>query len=125
MALPEDDPPPGVPVWVVSYGDMMSLLLTFFIMLVSMAETKKDGKVRAALDALEQRFGPDVGKYGSPGTSMQESGSLEYASSTGMSSEMGTKRKGIETAGQVRTVRRSSDRRDERRPGSDRQRVDE
>ncbi len=55
MALPEDDPPPGVPEWVVTYGDMMSLLLTFFIMLVSMAEMKQDGKVRAALNALEQR----------------------------------------------------------------------
>lgn len=109
MALPEDDPPPGVPEWVVTYGDMMSLLLTFFIMLVSMAEMKQDGKVRAALDALEQRFGPDIGKFASPGASMQESSSNEFASSTGMSSEMGDKRKGVESAGQAgpsKTVKR-------------------
>ena len=34
----EEDAPPGVPEWVVTYGDMMSLLLTFFIMLVSLSE---------------------------------------------------------------------------------------
>jgi chemotaxis protein MotB len=109
MALPEDDPPPGVPEWVVTYGDMMSLLLTFFIMLVSMSEQKQDGKVRAALDALEQRFGPDHGKFGSPGTSFQESSSYEYAASTGMSSEGGTGRHGIDSkgmAGPSKTVKR-------------------
>lgn len=109
MALPEDDPPPGVPEWVVTYGDMMSLLLTFFIMLVSMAEQKQDGKMRAALDALQEQFGPDDGKYSAPGTSLQESSSNEYASSTGMSSEGGTKRNGVESkgrAGPSKTVQR-------------------
>ncbi|MEO1994779.1 MAG: flagellar motor protein MotB, partial [Planctomycetaceae bacterium] len=33
-----DSDTPGVPEWVVTYGDMMSLLLTFFIMLVSLSE---------------------------------------------------------------------------------------
>ncbi|MGI9443328.1 MAG: flagellar motor protein MotB [Rubripirellula sp.] len=27
----------GIPEWVVTFGDMMSLLLTFFIMLVSLS----------------------------------------------------------------------------------------
>ena len=39
MAEPEEEQG-GVPEWVVTYGDMMSLLLTFFIMLVSMSELK-------------------------------------------------------------------------------------
>lgn len=105
----EDDPPPGVPEWVVTYGDMMSLLLTFFIMLVSISEQKQDGKVRAALDSLEQRFGPDVGKFGTPGTSLQESSPYEFAASTGMSSEGGTKTAGVKSEGLVgpsKTVRR-------------------
>lgn len=105
----EDDPPPGVPEWVVTYGDMMSLLLTFFIMLVSMSEQKQDGKVRAALDALQQQFGPEAGKYGAPGTSLQESSMYEFAASTGMSSEGGTKTKGIASeglAGPSKTVKR-------------------
>ena len=110
MALPEDDPPPGVPEWVVTYGDMMSLLLTFFIMLVSMAETKQDGKVRAALNSLEQRFGPDDGRFGTPGTSMQDSSNFDQASSSGMSSEGGDKRRGVDQkvrgAGPSKTVKR-------------------
>ena len=53
----EDDPPPGVPEWVVTYGDMMSLLLTFFIMLVSMSEIVSNQKYRAILESLHQRLG--------------------------------------------------------------------
>ena len=34
----QEDPPAGVPEWLVTFGDMMSLLLTFFIMLVSLSE---------------------------------------------------------------------------------------
>jgi chemotaxis protein MotB len=53
----EDDAPPGVPEWVVTYGDMMSLLLTFFIMLVSMSEVKANEKYRAVVEALAKHLG--------------------------------------------------------------------
>src|SRR5262245_6243704 len=53
----EEDPPAGVPDWVLTYGDMMSLLLTFFIMLVSMSEMKKDDRFQGVADSLEQQFG--------------------------------------------------------------------
>ncbi|MFN0196532.1 MAG: flagellar motor protein MotB, partial [Planctomycetaceae bacterium] len=54
MATPEDDAPAGAPEWVVTYGDMMSLLLTFYIMLVSMSEMKdnSNGKLRAMMDSM-------------------------------------------------------------------------
>ena len=59
----EEDPPAGVPEWVVSFGDMMSLLLTFFIMLVSMSEVKKeDDKFQAMTEALRYKFGDDKWK---------------------------------------------------------------
>ena len=38
-------PPPveeGAPLWTVTFGDMMSLLLTFFILMYSMSELKQD-----------------------------------------------------------------------------------
>lgn len=53
----EEDAPPGVPEWVVTYGDMMSLLLTFFIMLVSMSEIVAEKKYRAVLTALDKKMG--------------------------------------------------------------------
>ena len=37
-----EEPPTGAPAWMVTYGDMMSLLLCFFIMLVAMSEIKED-----------------------------------------------------------------------------------
>ena len=44
-------PPTGAPDWMVSYGDMMSLLLTFFIMLfaISSLNAKKFDAVAAAM----------------------------------------------------------------------------
>lgn len=53
----EEDSPPGVPEWVVTYGDMMSLLLTFFIMLVSLSEIVAEKKYRAVLTALDKKMG--------------------------------------------------------------------
>lgn len=52
-----DDDGPGVPEWVVTYGDMMSLLLTFFIMLVSLSEVVADKKYRAVLNSIQQYVG--------------------------------------------------------------------
>lgn len=56
MAI-EEDPAPSVPEWVVTFGDMMSLLLTFFIMLVSLSETKQQEKYQAMLDSIQRQFG--------------------------------------------------------------------
>jgi chemotaxis protein MotB len=92
MSLPDDEPGPGVPEWVVTYGDMMSLLLTFFIMLVSMSELKEDGKLRAMLDSYRQAFGPSAGLGGAPGRSLQTHSALDQRSSRGTSSNDGIER---------------------------------
>ncbi len=53
-------PPPGAPMWMATFGDMMSLLLTFFILLVSFSsiqETKFHeavGSLQGALGVLSQ-----------------------------------------------------------------------
>jgi len=49
-----------VPEWVVTFGDMMSLLLTFFIMLFSMSEIKEAQRYQAMVDAMRKRFGYDM-----------------------------------------------------------------
>jgi len=60
MAVEEEDDSGGIPEWVVTFGDMMSLLLTFFIMLVSMSEIKQEERFQALVDSMRQRFGHDM-----------------------------------------------------------------
>lgn len=55
----EDSGGGGIPEWVVTFGDMMSLLLTFFIMLVSLSEIKSQEKYQALVESMQKRFGYD------------------------------------------------------------------
>jgi chemotaxis protein MotB len=59
MAI-QEDPPAGVPEWVVTFGDMMSLLLTFFILLFSMSEIQSQKKFQAMADSLRRQFGHET-----------------------------------------------------------------
>ena len=43
-------------------GDMMSLLLTFFIMLVSLSEIKEEEKYQALVESVQQQFGYDASR---------------------------------------------------------------
>ncbi|MDZ4700630.1 MAG: OmpA family protein [Rhodothermales bacterium] len=47
MAKIEEEPAPSAPFWLVTYGDMVTLLLTFFVMIVAMSEIKKDKMMEA------------------------------------------------------------------------------
>lgn len=53
----DEDGSPSTPEWIITYGDMMALLLTFFIMLVSMSELKEEEHFRAMLSSIRQQFG--------------------------------------------------------------------
>ena len=55
MAI-EEDPPAGVPEWIVTFGDMMSLLLTLFVMLISMSEIKQNDKFQGVASSLREQF---------------------------------------------------------------------
>ena len=50
-------PPEGAPTWIITFGDMMSLLLTFFILLLSLSEIKKDDEFRAIIKEVKKAFG--------------------------------------------------------------------
>ncbi len=59
----KEEAPQGAPQWVLTYGDMMSLLLVFFIALVSMGEIKKD-RFQQAVESLQRAFGGFEGGIG-------------------------------------------------------------
>lgn len=109
MAM-EEDPPAGVPEWVVTYGDMMSLLLTFFIMLVSMSKMKEEGTMRAMLDAISESFGASNGPFGVPGLSKQKTSIFKNPASKGDKDEGGVEENSRKSGGiggpnpQVRTI---------------------
>jgi len=59
----EPPQPEPAPYWMVTYGDMMGLILTFFIILISFS-TIEVGKYRAATGSIRgalQRWTPDQG----------------------------------------------------------------
>ncbi|MHB0955766.1 MAG: OmpA/MotB family protein [Pirellulaceae bacterium] len=60
MALiQEEETRNGAPEWIVTFGDMMSLLLTFFIMLASLSEIKREEPYEAMVESILQQFGYD------------------------------------------------------------------
>lgn len=62
MAIEEEDSGCDIPEWVVTFGDMMSLLLTFFIMLVSLSEIKEEEQFQAMVQSMKQEFGYDASR---------------------------------------------------------------
>jgi chemotaxis protein MotB len=62
-----DDPPAGAPEWLLTYGDLMTLLLTIFVMLVSMGELKQTDKFQGVADSLHEQFGTDSAAGLGPG----------------------------------------------------------
>lgn len=67
LELPPDEAEEGAPEWVVTFGDMMSLLLCFFILLLSFSETDA-GKYKELAGSLEKAFGVQkiIEVYGKP-----------------------------------------------------------
>lgn len=50
-------PPPGAPEWMTTYGDMVTLLLCFFVLIVSFSEIKKEDQFQAVVEEIIQAFG--------------------------------------------------------------------
>jgi len=52
----QEEPKAGAPAWMVTFADLMSLLLTFFVLLLSMSSTEA-AKFRAMAGSLRDAFG--------------------------------------------------------------------
>jgi chemotaxis protein MotB len=52
-----DKPADAVPAWVVTFGDMMALLLVFFILLQMFSELKRDHEYQRVITAVKEAFG--------------------------------------------------------------------
>ncbi|MEO0476917.1 MAG: flagellar motor protein MotB [Planctomycetota bacterium] len=50
-------PPPGAPDWMVTYGDMVTLLLCFFVLIVSFSEIKKKDEFQSVVEEIQKAFG--------------------------------------------------------------------
>ena len=57
------DCPPGLPGWMATFADLVTLLLTFFVLLLSFAKTET-AKYEAALGSIRNAFGGNVFKQG-------------------------------------------------------------
>ena len=53
MGAKPEEKKAGPPAYMVSFGDMMTLILTFFILLVSMAKTQEPGLIADGLGAYQ------------------------------------------------------------------------
>lgn len=51
----EDAPPPGSPAWMATFGDLMNLLLCFFVLLFSMSSIDEQ-KFQAIAESFNQTF---------------------------------------------------------------------
>ena len=58
---------PGIPEWVVTYGDMMSLLLCFFILLAAFSELKQEREYQDVVREIKEAFGYNSGAGRAPG----------------------------------------------------------
>jgi chemotaxis protein MotB len=50
----------GLPEWIMSYADMITILMAFFVVMYSMAGAKDKDKEEAVMKSLHERFGPNM-----------------------------------------------------------------
>lgn len=62
--MAKEETPQGAPDWLLTYGDIMSLLLCFFVILVSMSELKEDERFQKVMESLRVAFGGYQGSIG-------------------------------------------------------------
>lgn len=57
MAKKKEANDPGIPEWVLTYGDLMSLLLCFFILLAAFSELKQPREYIKVIESIKEAMG--------------------------------------------------------------------
>lgn len=89
----EETPPPGSPAWMATFGDLMNLLLCFYVLLFSMSTIDAD-KLKAIAESFSQTFSIFSGGATAIGDGMLVSNGVsqlneldEYINSTGKTAD--------------------------------------
>jgi chemotaxis protein MotB len=99
---PEEESGGKVPEWVVTFGDMMSLLLTFFIMLTSLSEIKQNDRYQAMVDSIVRRFGYESSLMSfAPGASRPRNSQIAKVANEGRARRMNLMQGGDKTQAPV------------------------
>ncbi len=113
--LDEEERAAGAPEWMVTFSDMMSLLLTFFVMLLAMSDIKQD-QTMALIESLRRQFGHTAAPLSvMPGRFFPVSSALNKLPSLGRARRMDTMRGGDKVQApmgdyaRVRTMRPGED----------------
>lgn len=61
MGKKKEAPKDEIPAWVLTFGDMMSLLLTFFILLAAFSEIKKPREYKELVESVNSAMGASGG----------------------------------------------------------------
>jgi flagellar motor protein MotB len=58
MRQQPEKPSEGAPEWMVSYADMITIMMAFFVVMYALSGKKDESVVRPVLTSLKQQFGP-------------------------------------------------------------------
>jgi flagellar motor protein MotB len=59
--LPPEEPVERAPVWLITYSDLMTLLLVFFVLLFSISEFRQTERFQGVAKSLHSKFGARPG----------------------------------------------------------------
>ncbi len=73
-----EDKKPGVPAYIVTFSDMVTLLLTFFVLLLSLAETQSE----VLFQKGKQSFIESISSFGLSGFALARESRIEFGKDT-------------------------------------------
>ncbi len=106
MALKPEEKPDGAPEWMVSFADMITIMMSFFVIMFALAsgeaaKGKHNKQQQAALDSLQNRFGPNYQPFASWGLMLGNSPARKAGDN-----HKGPSRPVSDPAGEVKVLRK-------------------